>query len=94
MALPNKPKGELKAVRDPEVVEKEVDILIVGGGMAACGALLEVESGYGRFIGVSAMPSSQTIYGIVVMLTLNVGITPENAPGIFGIGLGSYRLCT
>ena len=45
------------------------------GGMAACGALLEVESGYGRFIGVSAMPSSQTIYGIVVMLTLNVGLT-------------------
>jgi hypothetical protein len=37
MALPNKPVGELKAVRDPEVVEKEVDILIVGGGMAACG---------------------------------------------------------
>ena len=57
------------------------------GGMAACGALLEVEGGYGRFIGVSAMPSSQTIYGIVVMLTLNVGITQENAPGIFAIGL-------
>ena len=57
------------------------------GGMAACGALLEVESGYGRFIGVSAMPSSQTIYGIVVMLTLNVGVTVENAPGIFAIGL-------
>jgi V/A-type H+-transporting ATPase subunit K len=56
-------------------------------GMAACGALLEVESGYGRFIGVSAMPSSQTIYGIVVMLTLNVGVTVENAPGIFAIGL-------
>jgi V/A-type H+-transporting ATPase subunit K len=57
------------------------------GGMAACGALLEVESGYGRFIGVSAMPSSQTIYGIVVMLTLNVGVTTENAPGIFAIGI-------
>jgi len=56
-------------------------------GMAACGALLEVESGYGRFIGISAMPSSQTIYGIVVTLTLNVGINTENAPGIFGIGL-------
>ncbi len=56
-------------------------------GMAACGALLEVESGYGRFIGISAMPSSQTIYGIVVTLTLNVGINVENAPGIFGIGL-------
>ncbi|MFP4158297.1 MAG: adenylyl-sulfate reductase subunit alpha [Desulfobacterales bacterium] len=43
MALPNKPKGELKAVRDPEVVEKEVDILIVGGGMAACGTAFEVK---------------------------------------------------
>src|SRR6056297_2602233 len=43
MALPNKPKGELKAVRDPEVVEKEVDILIVGGGMAACGAAFEIK---------------------------------------------------
>jgi adenylylsulfate reductase subunit A len=43
MALPNKPKGELKAVRDPEVIEKEVDILIVGGGMAACGTAFEVK---------------------------------------------------
>jgi V/A-type H+-transporting ATPase subunit K len=60
---------------------------VARGGMAACGALLEVESGYGRFVGVSAMPSSQTIYGIVVMLTLNVGVTRENAPGIFAIGI-------
>ncbi len=60
---------------------------VARGGMAACGALLEVESGYGRFIGISAMPSSQTIYGIVVTLTLNVGVTVENAPGIIGIGL-------
>ncbi|VFQ43972.1 adenylyl-sulfate reductase subunit alpha [Desulfoluna butyratoxydans] len=43
MALPNKPLGELKAVRDPEVVEMEVDILIVGGGMAACGTAFEVK---------------------------------------------------
>ena len=34
MALPNKPKGELKAVVNPEVVEHDVDILIIGGGMA------------------------------------------------------------
>ena len=57
------------------------------GGQAACGAMLETESGHGRFVGVSAMPSSQTIYGIVVMLTLNVGVTGDNAPGIFAIGL-------
>ena len=43
MALPNKPLGELKAVRDPEVDEREVDILIVGGGMAACGTAFEVK---------------------------------------------------
>jgi V/A-type H+-transporting ATPase subunit K len=55
-------------------------------GQAACGALLEVEGGYGRFIGISAMPSSQTIYGIVVMLALNRTVTLENAPGLFAIG--------
>ena len=43
MALPNKPKGELKAVVNPEVVEHDVDILIIGGGMAACGAGFEVK---------------------------------------------------
>ena len=43
MAIPNKPMGELKAVKDPAVEEREVDILIVGGGMAACGAAFEVK---------------------------------------------------
>ena len=56
-------------------------------GQAACGALLETESGYGRYIGVSAMPSSQTIYGIVVTLTLNRELSIENSPGVFGLGL-------
>ena len=56
------------------------------GGQAAAGAMLEVESGYGRFVGVAAMPSSQTIYGIVVMLTLNNPVTVTNAPGLFVLG--------
>ena len=43
MALPNKPLGEIIAVRDPEVEEKEVDVLIIGGGMAACGAAFEIK---------------------------------------------------
>jgi len=43
MALPNKAKGEIKAIRDPEVEEREVDILIVGGGMAACGTAFEIK---------------------------------------------------
>ena len=43
MALPNKPKGELLAVVNPEVVEHDVDVLIIGGGMAACGAAFEIK---------------------------------------------------
>jgi V/A-type H+-transporting ATPase subunit K len=56
------------------------------GGQAAAGAMLEVEGGYGRFVGVAAMPSSQTIYGIVVMLTLDRVVTVANSPGLFVLG--------
>ncbi len=56
-------------------------------GMAACGAMLELDSGYGRFLGVSAMPSSQTIYGIVVMFALQRTVTVESAPALAGIGI-------
>lgn len=56
-------------------------------GQAAAGALLDTESGYGKYIGLAAMPSTQGILGIVVMFTLNREITIANAAGIFGIGL-------
>ena len=56
-------------------------------GQAAAGALLDTESGYGKYIGLSAMPSTQVILGIVIMFTLNRDITLENAPGIAGIGI-------
>ena len=56
------------------------------GGMAACGAMLEAERGFGRFVGVAAMPSSQTIYGIVVTMALPK-ITAATSPGIFGLGV-------
>ena len=56
-------------------------------GQAAIGAMLETESGHGRYVGISAMPSSQVIYGIVVMFTLNRPLTADSAAGAFGIGL-------
>ncbi len=56
-------------------------------GQAGIGAMLETEGGYGRYIGLSALPSSFVIYGIVVMFTLNREVTPENAGALFGIGL-------
>ncbi len=55
-------------------------------GQAAIGAMLETESGYGRYIGVSVMPSSQVIYGIVIMFTLQRDITAINGAAIFAIG--------
>lgn len=55
-------------------------------GQAAAGAMLETEGGYGRFIGVSAIPSSNVIYGIVVMFALQREITIENGAPLFGIG--------
>ncbi len=55
-------------------------------GQAGIGAMLETEGGYGRYIGLSAFPSSMVIYGIVVMFTLNREVTPENAGALFGIG--------
>ena len=58
-------------------------------GQAGIGAMLETEGGYGRYIGLSAFPSSFVIYGIVIMFTLNREVTAENAGALFGIGLFS-----
>ncbi|WP_421707473.1 ATP synthase subunit C [Algihabitans sp.] len=56
-------------------------------GQAGIGAMLETDGGYGRYIGISAFPSTFVIYGIVVMFTLDRAVTPENAGGLFGIGV-------
>jgi len=55
-------------------------------GQAAIGAMLETDSGYGRFVGISAMPSSQIIYGIVIMFSLNQEVTGANGGALFAIG--------
>jgi V/A-type H+-transporting ATPase subunit K len=56
-------------------------------GQAAIGAMVDTESGHGRYIGVSVMPSSQVIYGIVVMFTLQRDVVVANAAALFGIGI-------
>jgi V/A-type H+-transporting ATPase subunit K len=55
-------------------------------GKAACGAILEVDGGYGRYIGLSVLPSSIVIYGIVIMFTLNRPVSVTTSPGLFGVG--------
>lgn len=55
-------------------------------GQAAIGAMLDVESGYGKYIGIAVLPSTMAILGIVIMFTLNRAVTPAIAGGLFGIG--------
>lgn len=55
-------------------------------GQAAIGAMLETDGGYGRFVGASAIPSSNVIYGIVVMFALQRGITVGNGGALFAVG--------
>ena len=56
-------------------------------GKAACGAILEVDGGYGRYIGLSVLPSSIVIYGIVIMFSLNRPVSPATAPGLLAVGV-------
>ena len=43
-------------------------------GIASHGVMSRVEEGHGKFIGLSAMPSTQMIYGFVLMLLLRNSI--------------------
>lgn len=65
-------------------------------GQTALGGMIDLESGYGKYLGLVALPSSQTIYGIVVTFQLNHPITQVNAPGYAAIGLltgFTFMLC-
>ena len=56
-------------------------------GQAAIGAMLETDSGYGRFIGLSVLPSTFVIYGIVLMFALQGQVSTETSIGLLAIGL-------
>jgi V/A-type H+-transporting ATPase subunit K len=56
-------------------------------GAASHGVMAKVEEGHGKFIGMSAAPSSQTIYGIVLMFVLLGKVKAAAGLGILGIGL-------
>jgi len=49
--------------------------------------MAKVDEGHGKFIGMSAAPSSQTIYGIVLMFVLLGKIASGQGLALFGIGL-------
>ena len=56
-------------------------------GQAACGAMLDLDGGYGKLIAIAGMPASQSIYGIVLTMALNRPVSAENAAPLAAIGL-------
>ncbi len=56
-------------------------------GAASHGVMAKVEEGHGKFIGMSAAPSSQTIYGIVLMFVLLGKVKAGAGLALLGIGV-------
>lgn len=57
------------------------------GGMASHGVMTHVEEGHGKFIGLSALPSSQAIYGFVLMILMAGRIQDGSLPPLSAIGI-------
>jgi V/A-type H+/Na+-transporting ATPase subunit K len=55
-------------------------------GAASHGAMAKTDEGHGKFIGISAAPSSQTIYGLILMFVL-LGKVPTAGLAALGIGI-------
>jgi len=59
-------------------------------GMASHGIMCRVDEGHGKFIGLSAVPSSQAIYGFVLMLLMSNSIKAGTLSPAAGIGIGFF----
>ena len=57
-------------------------------GMASHGVMARVEEGHGKFIGMSAAPSSQSIYGFILMLLMSQAIDAGTLSALSAVGIG------
>jgi len=61
-------------------------------GIASHSAMVQTDEGHGKIIGISAIPSSQVIYGFILMLKLHNsvvgGILSSVSSIIIGFGVG------
>lgn len=57
-------------------------------GMTSHGVMSRVEEGHGKMIAITAMPSSQLIYGFVLMLLLKNSIIAGSTSAMSGIFIG------
>lgn len=59
-------------------------------GMASHGVMTHVEEGHGKFIGLSALPSSQSIYAFILMILMKNSLVKGTLSPIAGIGIGLF----
>lgn len=57
-------------------------------GMASHAVMSRVEEGHGKYIGMAAAPSSQAIYGFILMLLMSRAIQAGTLSAASGIGIG------
>ncbi|EPP37388.1 V-type sodium ATPase subunit K [Chlamydia avium] len=57
-------------------------------GVASHAVMSRIEEGHGKIIGLSAMPSSQSIYGLIFMLLLRDGVKDGKISPIGAIAMG------
>lgn len=59
-------------------------------GAASHAAMARTEEGHGKLIGMSAAPSSQVIYGFLLMLQMSKAIQAGTLSPIDGIAIGTF----
>jgi len=59
-------------------------------GMASHAVMSRVDENHGKFIGMSAVPSSQSIYGFVLMLLMKNSILANSLSPYSGIAIGLF----
>lgn len=59
-------------------------------GAASHAAMSRVEEGHGKFIGMASAPSSQVIYGFLLMLQMSNAIRSGSLSPISGIAIGLF----
>ncbi len=57
-------------------------------GMASHAVMSRVEENHGLFLGMSAMPASQSIYGFILMVLMKNAIVAGTLAPLSGIGVG------
>lgn len=57
-------------------------------GMASHAVMARTDEGHAKMIGMSAMPSSQSIYGFILMLLMHGAIKDGTLSPLGGVGIG------